>query len=89
MKKENLDFAEALRYLAERAGVQLKPRRRNRRSGRVPGLRNLLEDTVYFIATNCYTPAGKPALDYVRQRRGTDETIEAFGLGYAPPSWET
>jgi DNA primase len=35
------------------------------------------------------TPAGKPALDYLRTKRGLrDETLEAFGLGYAPDAWE-
>jgi DNA primase len=34
------------------------------------------------------TPAGKTALEYLHKRGLTDGTIEAFGLGYAPNSWE-
>ena len=92
MKKENLDFAEALRYLAERAGVQLKPVSAQDQvaAEEYQTLRSLLEDAVTFYRHQLLnTPAGKTALDYLRQRRGlSDATIEAFGLGYAPHSWD-
>ena len=40
-------------------------------------------------ATICSThPAGKIALEYLHKRGLKDETIEAFGLGYAPDAWE-
>ncbi len=91
MKKEGWDFPEALRYLADRAGVTLKPltpqqavqREENER------LRELLEDAVTFFRHQLLnTPAGKPALDYLRGRGLRDETIEAWGLGYAPDTWD-
>jgi DNA primase len=35
------------------------------------------------------TPAGQNALQYLREKRGLkDETVEAFGIGYAPNSWD-
>jgi DNA primase len=53
-------------------------------------LRALLEEAVTFYRHQLInTPAGKPALEYLRQKRSLrDETMEAFGLGYAPSSWE-
>ena len=35
------------------------------------------------------SPQGQPALDYLRGRGFTDETIETFQLGWAPGGWDT
>ncbi len=92
MKKEGWDFSEALHYLAEKAGVEL--RAPNLEEGSTyeehDNLRGLLEEAVVFFRHHLLnTPAGKRVLDYLRQVRGLrDETIEAFGLGYAPQSWD-
>ena len=53
-------------------------------------LRALLEEAVTFYRHQLLnTAAGKAALEYLRQKRGLhDETLEAFGLGYAPNAWE-
>lgn len=92
MKKEGWDFAEALRYLAEKAGVQLKPPTPQEQAAAEEhdNLRSLLEEAVTFYRhhlTN--TAAGKLALEYLCQKRGVSEaSIEAFGLGYAPQAWD-
>jgi DNA primase len=92
MKKENWDFPEALRYLAERAGVQLKPPTPEEQvaAEEHDELRSLLEEAVVFYRHQLLNTApGKDALAYLRTKRGLkDETIEAFGLGYAPGGWE-
>ncbi len=92
MKKEGWDFGEALRYLADKAGVELRPLTPEQESTteEYDHLRELLETAVTFYRHQLNnTPAGKLALDYLRQQRGlTDATIEAFDLGYAPDSWD-
>jgi len=92
MKKEGWDFPEALQYLAERAGIELKPPspREQAAEEENEGLRALLEEAVTFYRHNLLkSPAGEKALEYLRQKRGlTDETIEVFGLGYAPDAWD-
>jgi len=92
MKKENIDFREALHRLAERAGVQLEELQAQRPEQKEENqrLRNLLEDAVTFYRHQLLnTPAGKPALDYLLEKRKlTPQTIETFGLGYAPHSWD-
>ena len=92
MKKEGVDFTEALRMLAERAGVELKPptAQEQHAAEEHAALRSLLDDAVIFYHHNLFnTPPGKAALEYLHQKRSLkDETIEAFGLGYAPQSWE-
>ena len=92
MKKEGWDFSEALKSLAERAGVELKPPTPAEQAAAEEheGLRAILEDAVTFYRHNLLnTPAGDAVLEYLRHTRSlSDESIEAFGLGYAPNSWE-
>lgn len=91
MKKEGWDFPEALRRLAERAGVQLRAvspmeQAAKEQHGR---LRELLESTATFFRHQLMnTEAGQPALAYVRGRGLTDASIETFGVGYAPDSYD-
>lgn len=92
MKKEGWDFGETLRYLAQKAGVQLEEYRPQKPEEKEEHerLRQALEDAAtYFRHQLLNTDEGRPALDYLRQKRGlTDATLETFGLGYAPAGWD-
>jgi len=92
MKKEGWDFGEALRSLAERAGVKLEPYKAQKPEEKEEHerLRGLLEEAVTFYRHQLVsTTAGKLALDYLHEkRRLSDATLETFGLGYAPDSWD-
>jgi DNA primase len=92
MKKEGWDFAEALRNLADRAGIELKPLTPEALEEQEEGerLRSLLEEAVIFYRHNLInTEAGKIAQAYLDRRGISGETAEAFGLGYAPKTWES
>lgn len=92
MKKEGLDFPQALRLLAERAGVVLTPMTPERQAevDEHERLRGLLEETVTFFRHHLLnTPAGKQAMAYLQKRGLTMATVETFGLGYAPESWDS
>jgi DNA primase len=91
MKKEGWDFSQALKYLADRAGVQLTPLtpQAEETAEEHERLRSLLEEAVVFYRHHLlHTPAGHTALDYLHRRQLKDPTIEQFGLGYAPDAWE-
>ena len=92
MKKEGWDFAQALQNLAKRAGVELEahtPEKVAEDQYEVH-LCTLLEEAVTFYRHQLLqTPVGKPALEYLAKRGLKPETIESFGLGYAPSGWET
>ena len=92
MKKEGWDFSEALRYLAERAGIQLHAPTPAEQAASEENalLRGLLDEAmIYYHHQLLHTPAGKSALDYVREKRHlTDDSIEAFSLGFAPAGWD-
>ncbi len=89
MKKEGLDFKEALQKLAARAGVEIKEYKREtpEQKEAYDNLRKLLEDAVVFYRSHLF--ANKEILAYLREKRGlTDSTIETFGLGYAPAGYD-
>lgn len=91
MKKEGWDFSQALQYLARRAGVPLEAPTPQKQAAdaELERLRTLLEEAVIFYRHHLlHTPMGKPALEYLQQRGVSMETIEQFGLGYAPNAWE-
>ncbi len=91
MKKEGWDFAETLRYLAEKAGVELQPQTEEQKEQdeQYDRYRQLLEEAVTFYQHQLLqAPEGKFALNYLLQRGVTRETIETFGLGFAPASWD-
>ncbi len=89
MKKEGLDFREALTRLAARAGVDLPVF--STRSPEIKEahdhLRKLLEAALIFYRS--HLQANPEVMNYLRGKRGlTDASIETFGLGYAPKRWD-
>ncbi|MCR4793120.1 MAG: DNA primase [Lachnospiraceae bacterium] len=87
MKYENASFAEAVKILAERAGMEVKgmeetgEEKAKRARGDV--LRQINSDAALFFMNNLYTEHGKKGLDYLKNRGLSDETIRHFGLGFA------
>ncbi len=89
MKREGLDFKEALQKLAARAGVELKEYQRetHQQKEAYENLRKLLEDAIIYYRSHLF--ANKNILDYLHEKRGlNDSTIETFGLGYAPAGYD-
>lgn len=89
MEKEGLDFKEALETLAKKAGVILQ-----RKSDEGKGIKERLfevnlkaQEFFHYILTK--HPLGKKALNYLKKRGLNSDTIEQFGIGYAPNSWES
>ncbi len=89
MQREGIDFPAALRLLAGRAGVELDERT-TREDARKRRLREVLEAAIAFYhAVLTESRHGHAALDYLRGRGFTDDTIGTYQLGYAPEGWET
>ncbi|KEF33322.1 DNA primase [Deinococcus sp. RL] len=78
---ENLSFGDALRRLAEKAGVQVEARYGERSSRDV-------YDVNAFALEYFREHLPGPALSYLRSRGLTEDTIAAFELGYAPDTWD-
>ncbi len=89
MKKEGLDFKDALHKLADRAGVKIETYQREAPETReaYENLRKLLEEAVVYYRSQLFN--NQEVLAYLRGKRNlTDATIEGFGLGYAPPGYD-
>src|SRR5512139_1341172 len=89
MKREGIDFKEALQKLAARAGVELKEYQREtpQQKEAYENLRKLLEDVNIYYRSQLFN--NQELLAYLREKRGLkDATIETFGLGYAPSGYD-
>ncbi|MEI7426345.1 MAG: DNA primase [Candidatus Moraniibacteriota bacterium] len=87
MEIEGLEFRDALKQLAEKAGVELKKiapgavEKKNRTM-------EILELATKFYEIQLWKGAGKEKIiNYLKERGLTEETIKLFRLGYAPNGW--
>jgi DNA primase len=88
-KIDGLTKAEALKLLAERAGVELTSRRDPAEQEREKRLL-AANDTAHFYFRQALrgTDRGKEVARYLAERGIEEKTVEKFGLGYAPESWD-
>ena len=87
-ERDGLEFREALQRLAEKAGVELSERssREDRRKRR---LRDALEAAIaWYREVLLQAHQAEKARDYLAERGFTEATLERFGIGYAPNTWE-
>jgi DNA primase len=89
MRSENVDFAEALRLLAGRAGVELAPRGTQKaEEARESRLYEINAAAARYFQSMLFGRLGAAALAYLLGRGLTRETVESFELGWAPESWD-
>lgn len=93
MKIEGYDFPEAVRYLAEKVGIDI-PREDTTREKPEAVKKKEKMVQAHELAAKLFhhvllhTDAGKDALHYLEQRKIQPETIQTFGLGYSPDRWD-
>ncbi|MGI5888408.1 MAG: DNA primase [Oscillospiraceae bacterium] len=87
-KAENLTYIEAVRFLAQRAGMEM-PEDTDNKVGR---LRTRIlaanREAARFFYAMLNTDSGREARGYLRRRGLRDSTITRFGIGYSPDSWD-
>jgi DNA primase len=90
MKKEGVDFGEALRMLAQRTGVKLPERvAPGERKEEKEALYRVNEAAALYFNNNLLnTKAAGPARKYVEKRGFTERTVADFQLGYSLDAWE-
>lgn len=91
-RRENVDFSEALRLLAQKAGVQLQTRtaEQQQRETHLNKLRSLLSEAARFYHQRLLNaPDAAEARAYVARRGLSEATLVQFQIGYAPDGWHT
>ena len=87
MEYENFSFLEALKYLADRAGVELPEPEYSGEAKKRADIKAILLEMNKVAAQYFYVqllrPQGGHALTYLKDRKLSDDTIKAFGLGYS------
>ena len=91
MEMEHCSFNEAVAQLAERAHMALPELERDedyeRRRTQRERLLAANREAARFYHDTLFTPAGAPALAYLRKRGLSDSVIRRFGLGASPQDW--
>lgn len=89
MEMEGLEFREALKMLAERAGVELPQYKGEEKNKETKDrLYDLLELSTKFYEKQLWDgPSKEKILAYLHSRGLSDESIKKFRLGYAPDGW--
>ena len=87
MEYENFTFQEALKYLADRAGITLPEpeysKEAKEKAGRKAVILEINKKAAMYYYAQLKSPQGKKAYTYLTDRGLSDDTIKAFGLGYS------
>lgn len=87
MEMETITYAEARRHLAERLGIPIPKTAGPKREHEEIDRYQVMDLAANFYAKRLQTAS--KALDYLQTRGLKKEDIQRFGLGYAPPEWDT
>jgi DNA primase len=92
MKKEGIDFGQALRLLAQRGGITLSPleapsKAEDEKKERLFQINEAATEYYHHLLSS--TKAGEAARSYLAGRKVMPETIKEFRLGFSPDAWET
>ena len=89
MEMEKLSYPDAVKELAKKCGVEVVyeggsfvPEKKDQDLDQIREVYDRIASTFHFFLTQ--TPQGKTALEYIKGRGLTDETLAKFKLGYAP-----
>lgn len=90
MKIENLDYVEAVKFLAQRAGMEMPE---NTYDDSLSKLRMRIyeanREAARFFHATLLSQRGQSGLHYLRGRALSDRTIRHFGLGFADDDWNS
>ena len=88
---ENIDYPEAIRFLAQKAGLAVPETGNygadNREAQRKTRLLEMNKEAARFYRDMLNSAEGTTGLDYLYRRGLSPNTIRRYGLGYAPPGW--
>ena len=90
MELEGLSYGDAVRSLAQRAGLEVpEDEQYQSRYKQQERLGALHKDAARFFHSQLYSSLGTEALAYAQKRGMPQKILTAFGIGYAPDSWDS
>jgi DNA primase len=90
MKAENLSYPEAVKFLAEKVGLQVPEDEVDDSQARLKNrILEINRETARYFHAALKFPQAKGVLEYMRGRGLEQKTITRFGLGWAPDSWDS
>ncbi|HEY4686738.1 MAG TPA: DNA primase [Candidatus Subteraquimicrobiales bacterium] len=92
MTMDKLDFPETVKTLADRVGYTLHfetSERAQKRTSFVNRLYDAYKESASFYAEVLRSERGKKALEYLKSRGFTEDTIREFQVGLAPAGWDS
>lgn len=88
MRMEGLDFMDAMRFLAKKAGVVLSEQETKEQSERQMLVKINAAAAKYYHEVLRKSPLAEVARAYVRRRALSEQTVDEFSLGFSPDSWD-
>jgi len=89
MEIEGVEFGDALRILAQRAGVELKPKSPEYEKLKTQRKRlyEICELATRFFEKQLESSKGKKVVEYLKNRGISEESIKKWRIGWAPEAW--
>lgn len=84
---ENLDYMDAVRFLAQRGGLPMPDERDSAETAHRRRLYEMNREAGKFFHRQLFSSEGAAGLDYLHRRGLSDHTIKRFGLGFAADDW--
>ncbi len=89
-RAENLEYMEAIRFLAEKCGMQVPEDEKNKQQFNFrKRIYEINRETARFFYKNLVSGNDKRGLLYFSSRKLRPETVKKYGLGFAPDSWDS
>lgn len=88
MEIEHVDFNEALKILADKAGVKVEEYDNTIKKEEKDVLLDIHRIATEHFEANLWSEEGEKALEYLKNRGLTEETIRTFKIGFAKDSWD-
>ena len=92
MNAEGLDFPDALRFLADRAGIRLPEddtaEKNEEKYKRKQNIYQMNRDAALFFRECLLSKNGKAAQEYITKRQLSGKTVANFGIGFSPGGWD-
>lgn len=90
MQIRNMDYVDAIRYLAERSNIKIEEKEYNPEEKKREDIKEAIYEINILVARKFFANLYKNdnALEYFKNRGIDDKTLKRFGLGYSTPEWD-